>query len=186
MKQLSRLLMVFTIGVMFSCSSVRVVTDKDKTVDFTNYKTFTFLGWQNGSDALLNDFDKRRMRDAFAAEFDARNLKHVETGGDMQIALYIVLDQRSSITAYTDYYGTMGYNYRWNGGWGMGHSRTSYTENEYVQGTLVMDVFDGGNKDQIWQAVATATVSENPSRRERTIPNRVRSIMREFPIEPVE
>jgi hypothetical protein len=184
MKTLKRLVPFIALVVGTSCSTVKVVTDHDKNADFTKYQTYSFLGWQDGTDALLNEFDKKRLRDAFKAEFDARGLKYVETGGDMDISLYIVLNQKTSISAYTDYYGSLGYGYYRYGGWGMGHARTTYTEYEYTEGTLVMDVFDSGTKNQIWQAVATGTVEENPARRDKTIPKSVNALMSKFPVVP--
>lgn len=75
-----RLFPLIALVLAVSCSSVKVVTDRDKSVDFTKYKTYSFLGWQDGSDALLNEFDQKRIRDAFKAEFDARGLEYVEDG----------------------------------------------------------------------------------------------------------
>ena len=161
----------------------KVNTDYDKKADFTVYKTVSFLGWQD--DVTLNDFDKKRFTDAFREEFDKRNLTLVESGGDMAIALYIVVEQKTSTTAYTNYYGGgagRGYRRGGRGGWGGGYSSTSYSESDYLEGTLVMDVFDGESKEQIWQAVATKTVNEKPEKREKSIPKGVTKIMKKFPI----
>jgi hypothetical protein len=162
----------------------KVNTDYDKKADFTAYKTVSFLGWQD--DVTLNDFDKKRFSDAFREEFKNRNLTLVESGGDMAVVLYVVAEQKTSTTAYTNYYGGgAGRGYRRGGrggGWGGGHSSTNYSESDYVQGTLVMDVFDGESKEQVWQAVATGTVNEKPEKREKSIPKGVKKIMKKFPI----
>ena len=78
----------------------KVTTDFDKTIDFSQYKTYQFLGWQNDSDKILNDLDKRRLRDAFIAELDAREMVQSETG-DMAISLFIVVNQKTTTTAYS-------------------------------------------------------------------------------------
>lgn len=185
MKKLARLFSIIILLMAVSCSSVKVVTDMDRSTDFSKYTTYSFLGWQDDSDALLNEFDKKRLRDAFKAEFDSRGLRYVEEGGDMDISLFIVMDQKTSLTAYTDYYGAGGYGYRRYGGWGMGHATTTYRESDYTVGTLVIDVFDSGTKNQIWQAVATANVDEVPARRDRSIPKKVNALLNEFPLEPM-
>ena len=174
-------------GIIFSCSSIKVTTDSGKSTDFSQYKTFSFLGWQNDSDEILNEFDRKRMRDAFKAEFQKRNMKFVECGGDMAVSLFLVVSQEKSVTAYTNYYGGGGYGrYRRYGyGWG-GSSTTSYSENDYLKGTLVMDVFDETSGDQIWQGVAVKTVEEKPEKREKSIPKTISALMKKFPIEPVE
>lgn len=177
--------MMAFVMAMASCSPIKVVVDMDKTADFSQYQTYSFLGWQNESDKILNEFDKKRIRDAFISEFDRRGLKPVQENGDMQISLFIVVDQKSSVSAYTDYYGgRYGGYHRYRGGWGYGYASTSYTEHDYLEGTLVMDVFDGKTKDQVWQAIATKTVNENPEKREKSIPVNIQALMRKFPVQP--
>jgi hypothetical protein len=97
-----------------------------------------------------------------------------------------VVDQKTSTTAYTNYYGGAGYGYRRGGwGWGSGHTTTTYSESDYLQGTLIMDVFDNESKELIWQGVATGTVKEKPEKREKSIPKTVGKLMKKFPIEPL-
>ena len=172
-------------AMISSCSSVKVVADMDKTVDFSKYETYSFLGWQDDSDKIMNDFDKKRIHDAFISEFEARGMKLVPENGDVDITLFIVVDQKTSTTAYTNYYGSGygGYN-RYRGGWGYGSATTTYSESDYLEGTLVMDVFDGESKDQVWQGIATSTVTENPDKREKAIPAKVSALMKKFPVQP--
>ena len=54
--------------VLTSCASVSVVTDQNKSTDFSKYKTYSFLGWQNNSDQALSVEDKGYLRDAFTKE----------------------------------------------------------------------------------------------------------------------
>jgi hypothetical protein len=185
MKVLKILVLTLFFGILASCSPVKVVTDMDQTVDFSKYSTYSFLGWQANSDEILNDFDRKRIRDAFVKEFEARGMKYAEEGGDMDVSLFIVVDQKTTTTAYTNYYGgRYGGYYRYRGGWGYGHATTTYSESDYMQGTLVMDVFDGQSKKQVWQGVATSTVSENPDKREKTIPAKIGALMDKFPVPP--
>lgn len=119
MKTLRISFFVTLVATITSCSTVKVVTDLDKTHDFSNYKTYNFLGWQADSDKILNDMDRKRLRDAFKSEFKVRGLELVQENGDMAVSLYIVVDQKTSTTAYTSYYGGGGYGYgRYRGGWG--------------------------------------------------------------------
>ena len=103
----------------------------------------------------------------------------------MEVSLYMVLDQKTSVTSYTDYHGSHGYGFRRYGGWGTGHATTSYNEYDYTQGTMVLDVFDSGSKELVWQAIASGTVEEKPSRRDKTIPRSINLLMSKFPIEPM-
>jgi hypothetical protein len=185
MKKITLITLLICLTVIFSYAQ-KVTVDFDKTVDMSNYKTFTFLGWQDESDRILNDFDKERLHDAFIAEFKKRNITQVEEGADMDISLYIVITKETSRSAYTTYMGGgLGRGYR-GGGWGGGYSSTNYTENDYLAGTMVIDVYDPETKNLIWEAVATDTVSEKPQKREKGIPKAVSKLMKKFPVEPVK
>lgn len=184
MKIVKSLLLIVIVAALASCSSVKVVTDVDKTVDFTQYTTYSFLGWQDDSDKIMNELDRNRVHAAFKSEFDARGMKLVESDGDMDVILFFVVDQKTTVTAYNNYYGGGGYGayHRYGGGWGYGSSTTTYSENDYLEGTLVMDVFDGKSKDQIWQGIAKSTITENPAKRETKIPKKINALMYKFPI----
>lgn len=177
-----------TLMIVVFASSVmaqKVVTDSDQTYDFSGKKTIQFLGWQNDSDKIMNDLDKERMRTALHDEFQARGMSKVESGAELAVSLFIVVDQKTSTSAYTSYYGGTGYGYRGRGGyWGGGHASTTYTESDYLEGTLVMDVFDGASKELVWQGVMTGTVKEKPEKRAKSIPKSVRKLMKKFPVQP--
>ena len=186
------LLSIFFLG---ACSSITVTSDYDKEVDFSKYKTFEYYGWEEESDKILNRFDKERIEAAFGEEFRKRGLKFVEGNGDMVVSLFIVAEKKTSTTAYTNHYGAGGYGYGgggWYGGYGggygmgMGTSTTTYSENDYLVGTLVVDVFDKAEKKMIWQSVGQKTVDDNPNTREKNSAKVAAAIMKPFPIEPIK
>jgi len=181
MKKIVTILMVLSVGLI---QAQKVSGDYDKSIDFTTYKTYSFIGWQDDSDKIMNDFDKERLREAIEAEMEAKGLKRLDSGGDMLVSLFIVIDKKTSLTAYSNYYGNMGYGYRRGGmGWGNGYSTTSYSENEYLKGTLVFDMFDSQSEELIWQGVATGTINSKPQKREKSIPKAIHKLMKKYPIE---
>lgn len=193
MKNISLLLLVSLF--ISSCSSLVVTSDKDSSVDFTKYKTFSYYGWSKGSDKLLNDLNKQRVEDAFAKEFRKRGFTFVEEGGDAIVSLFVVIDQKTSVTAYTDHYGgayggmyggAWGYGYGRPYGYGMGQSTTTYHEDDYTSGTLICDILDATEKKLVWQGLASAVVDDNPRKREYRIKEAVKKMMREYPIKPVK
>jgi len=160
-----------------------VTSDYDKNADFSQYRTYHFAGWQNESDQILNDFDKKRITDAIISEFANRNMELVESDGDAAITLFIVVEDKKSTTAYTNYVGGMGYRgVGW--GYGMGSASTSYTENDYRVGTLVIDMYDEESKQLAWQGVIQTTVQEKPKKREKTIPKNIKKLMKGYPVQP--
>jgi len=179
--------------IMFGCSSVTVQSDYDKSADFTKYKTFEFLGWAEESNKILNRFDQERIENAFGAEFNKRGFTGVESGGDIAVSLFLVVDKKTSVTAYTNHMNTGGWGYGagwgWYGGYGgvgMGTSTTNYSENDYLEGTLVLDVYDTKTKKMIWQSVGQKTIDENPKNAERNVAYVAEKMMKPFPVEPVK
>lgn len=192
MKNSLKLSFVFALIVLFLSSAFSQVTaDSDKSVDFSKYKSFSFAGWQNDSDKLVNDIDKKRLRDAFESEFSSRGLNIVTDNADAVVTLYLVVDNKTSVTAYTDYTGGLGYGVRagWGmgvGGVGMGTATTTYNEDDYQVGTLVVSIYDASTKNMIWQGTSQSTVQEKASKREKTIPKKVAKLMKKYPVEPVK
>ena len=168
----------------------KVTANFDGDADFSKYKTVAFIGWQDGSETIVNDIDKKRLYAAIESEFKLRDLAFVDSGGDIALSLYIVIDQKTSTTAYTNYYGGMGYGgygrTRYGGmGWGGGASTTTYHESDYLVGTVVFDVYDESTQKLVWQGVSTGTLKD-PKKREKSIPKGVAKLMKKFPVKPVK
>jgi len=182
---------------MSACSSIQVTSDYDKTVDFSRYKTFMYYGWTEESDKILSEFDRDRIESAFATEFSRRGWSLTKEDGDAVVSLFIVVDQKTSYTSYTDHYGggmyggmygpRYGYG-GYGGGYGYGmpsSSTTRTTQNDYLEGTLIVDVFDVKEKKHIWQGIGKKTLSESNSNREGRIKEAVAAIMKQFPVKPL-
>ena len=171
-----------------ACSGLRVYSDIDRTVDFSQYNTLEFHGWSDNSDQIMNRFDRERIEMAFGNEFRSRGTEVVEQGeGDLIVALYIVTEQNVDRSATTYHHGGYGryYGYGPGYGWGGGHSTTHINAYEYTTGTLVVSVFDAQRQELIWEGIGTGTVDENPQNRERHIPRAVARIMQEYPVAPI-
>jgi len=191
MKKLLLLSALAVVMIISSCSSLTVTSDYDKSVDFTQYKTYSYYGWADNSDRILTPFDKERIEKAFADEFNKRGLTFQKEGGDLTVALYIVTEQKQQTTAtttgvggmYGGYGGYRGYGPGW--GWGGGMSTTSYNTYDYTVGTLVCDVFDTKEKKLVWEGIGQGTVDDNPQSREDGIPKAVAKIMAQYPVQVV-
>jgi len=189
MKNLLKKLSLFLIVIITSYSYSQINSDFDKNTDFTKYKTVSFGGWEKESDKVLNGFDKKRITDALTNEFSSRGIKLVETNGDATITLYLVIQTKTNITAYTNFNGGLGYTGRWGYGrgyGGMGSANTSYSENDYKVGTLVIDMYDTADKKLIWQGDITTDVQEKAEKREKTIPKNISKLMKKFPVKPTK
>ena len=176
-----------------SCSSLKVYSDVDPTVDFTKYKSLEYYGWAEESDNLLTQLDKDRIETAFGEEFKKRGIEVVESGGDMIVTLFIVVEQKKGATAHTTsmggayggYYGGY-YGYGPGYGWGGGNTTTTFEEYDYVVGTLIISVYDAEKDELIWEAVGKKEVDENPKKREKNVPKTVAKIMEKYPVKPLK
>jgi len=180
--------------IMNGCSSLKITSDVDNSVDFGQIKTFEYYGWAEDSDKLLTTLDKERIEKAFGDEFNKRGLTYVESGGDAIVALYIVAEQKTQTTATTTgvggtyggygYGGYYGYGPGW--GWGGGMSTTTYRDYDYTVGTLVISMFNPKTENLIWTSVGTKTVGENPQSRASRIPKVIAAIMKKYPVKPMK
>jgi hypothetical protein len=170
--------------LLAACSGIKVATDENKSTDFSKYKTYSFLGWQNGSEKLLEESDKKAMYDAFDKEFQKRDMTFVKGGGDMAVSLFLVLSDELSVSGYSSHYGAGGYGRYSTYGYGYygGTSTGSFAKKKTEKGTLIMDCFDEKSGEQIWQGIATATIKEDPAKRKGSIPSRINALMMKFPV----
>ena len=111
MKNLFKLLMLFTIGIAFvGCSSLRTVSDVDKDVNLSVYKTYNF--YDKGLEKIrLNNLDKRRLMAAVEAEMNVKGFTKADKP-DMLVNLVVVARERADIYD-SGFYGGLGW------GWGM-------------------------------------------------------------------
>ena len=191
-------LMMFSFS---SCSGTKVLSDKDPNVNFENIKTYQFVGWSDDSDQLLNRFDRERIEQSFLREGTERGLTKVNSDPDVLVALFVVGEVRTQKTANTTTTGMgmggMGMGgmrmggmrhpgWGWGGGMNMAQSHTVINETNFIEGTLMIEMFDPIEKKLIWQAIGKQTVSEDPQKRAKDIPKKVEMIMRAYPVKKVK
>jgi len=182
--------LIILLAYFFVCNTSfgQVRADYDKEVDFKKYETYMFRGWEKNSDQQLTEFDKERIIDAFKNELVARGFKRDTENPDVGITLYIVVDERTSRTAYTNYNGGYGYGRSW--GWGPGAvggtSTTTYSERDYRVGTIVIDFYDEETKELVFQGVLQTEVQEKAKKREKTIPKNIARLMGKYPVKKMK
>ena len=182
---MKNLLILLSLVVMVFSSYSQVKSDYDKNTDFKSLTTYRMVGWEKNSDQALTSFDKERIVNALNTELSERGITKVSANADIDITLFIVVQKKTSTTAYTTFNG--GYGYRGRFGWGyggMGSANTTYSENDYLEGTFVVDMYSGGSKNLIWQGVITDAVKEKPEKREKSIPKKINKLMKSYPVKP--
>lgn len=174
MKKLSLFLPVLV--VLSACSSVRVSSDFDREADFASYKKYSFT--KEAQELPVNDINRKRVLDAISNELAAKGFTTSDQP-DVWIDLKVKAEQKETAsTTSTPYYGR-GYGYRWGGGF----STTEINIDQYVEGTLFVDMIDAAKKQLVWQGRAVGTLDQDASAetRENNINAAVKQIFTKYP-----
>jgi Domain of unknown function (DUF4136) len=149
----------------------QVKTDFDQRAHFSQYKTYS---WQEIKPE--NSLWDARIKDAVDAQLSAKGWTQVDSGGDVAIvAIKTTQTQRSLQTFYDGFGG----GWRWRGFGGMGEATT--TEEDYKEGTLVVDMYDGKTKQLIWRGSAEGALSNNADKNEKNLDKGVAKMFKKFP-----
>ena len=164
------LLFLFALGTAFA---QQVKTDFDHQANFTQYKTYS---WQEVKTA--DPLWESRIKSAVDAQLVLKGWTRLDIGGDVSIvAIGTTQTQRTLQTFYDGFGG----GWRWRGFGGMGEATT--TEQDYKEGTLVLDIYDAKTKQLIWRGSAQDTVSNNAHKNEKNLEKGVEKMFKKFPPE---
>lgn len=171
--------------VLFATSCVsdfKVSSDYDKSTDFTKYKTFTMLPWDNDVSTPVQDGTKRKILNAAKNEMIKRGYTYVEKGGDLAVGLSVLVEEKveyrsDGSVSYGVGYGGYGY-----GGFGVGYSTpTTYRSYYYNEGTIIVDVFDERQKMLVWQGYGFDRLKDNPHKNQEKIDMYMKYIFKKYP-----
>jgi len=183
MKTIKLLSLLFITAIAASCSSVRVASDYDESVNFTQYKTYGFL--KDGVDkAEISDLDKKRILKAVDAEMQRRGFTKSEKP-DMLVNIFTRAAKDVNVNNYggygmgMGYYGGWGPGWGWGGPWGWGGNYTSVST--VTEGTLYIDLIDASKKELVWQGVGSGVLTQNRDKKQERINEFVEKIIAEFP-----
>ena len=178
MKYLLFIVMVISIT---SCSSVKVAYDYDKQADFTKYKTYAFT--ENVAKLGVDELNRGRLVSAVEAELAAKGFTKSDNP-DVLIDMFVTAKKRTEAVANTSGAGGMyGGGYYGRYGYGGGFSTTTVSYNDYVDGTLLINMVDKSTEKIAWQGRGTKTIDEDASasKREQNINYAVKQIFTNYP-----
>lgn len=170
------LLSVLALSVFGACSSIKVTSDFDRDANFASYKTYALTPEAN--QLQISDINRKRLIDAVTNELALKGFT-VSDQPDVLIDLKITAQQKETATATnTGGYGA-GYGYRWGGGF----STTTINVEQYVEGTLFIDMIDNAKKQLVWQGRGVGTLDPDASaeKREKNINYGVKQIFMKYP-----
>lgn len=182
-----------------ACSSNPPIIDYDRSVDFSGYRTFAFISdhpmlrapdSQPGSPLL----EGRLMR-ATETVLTGKGFTRIDDPESADFAVGFTVGARDKIKVnsypepYQPYYGGWGWGARYYGGYGgigVGASMgTSTSVQQYVEGTLAIDLYDVAGHKPFWHGVASGRITDEMRRNpDESVNNAVREILAEFPPTP--
>ena len=166
------------IGLMLTLSAVHlqaaVAVQVAKTVDFTQFKTFA---WRQGTPAA-NPATEKIIREAIQKQLLAKGLTRVDSDADLLVSTHA--RQASELREDVD---ILGVQQHWPGDSESG-GVSGDSLREIDVGTLVVDMFDGNTRLNIWRGTATRTLAESPKTAQKQIDKSVRKMFESFPTEP--
>jgi hypothetical protein len=162
---------LFFLVMLGTALTQQIKTDFDHQANFSQYKTYS---WQEIKPP--NSLWDARIKSAVDAQLAAKGWTQVGNGGD--VAIVAIATTRTEKTLQTFYDG-MGGGWRWRGFGGMGEATT--TEQDYKEGTLLIDMYDAKSKQLIWRGSAEDTLSNNAEKNEKNLNKGVEKMFKKFP-----
>lgn len=167
----------FLAAVIAACSSIKASYDYDKQADFSNYKTYAY---SEGTLKLpVQELNRNRVLEAIDHEMSARGFSKSDNP-DVLLDLHVKTEQKRDATATTTGAGM----YRpWAYGYGGGFTTTQIDVNDYIEGTLFINMVDKASDKLVWQGRGTKVIDEDASaeKREANINKGIASIFENYP-----
>lgn len=160
--------------LLAGCTSVKVTYDFDSTADFSKYKTYAFT--EDAKNFPIQELDRTRVLSAIDKQMTVKGFTKSDSP-DVVIDLQVKLEQKQTATATNTggYYGA--YRYGWGGG------TTHVNVENYVDGTLFVNMIDKSTEKLVWQGRGTKTLEDHPSpeKKEQNINYAVQQIFMKYP-----
>jgi Domain of unknown function (DUF4136) len=175
MKPISRTAVctVLFLAALGTAFAQQVKTDFDHQANFSRYKTYS---WQEIKPA--NSLWDARIKNAVDAQLTAKGWTQVASGGDVAVVAIKTSQTQRSLQTFYDGFGG-GWGWRRFGGGGFGEATT--TEQDYKEGTLVIDLYDAKTKQLIWRGSAEDMVSNKAEKNEKNLEKGVAKMFKKFP-----
>jgi hypothetical protein len=164
--------------IVNSCDSFKVVTDYDKKVDFTKYKTFAIDTFKQSES--VSQLNQQRILNAVKSTMISKGYTE-SSNPDLLIHISAILKDRTYVSE-SNYYGYGGFYrpYVWGGSGVTGY--TTYDVYNYKDGSLVIDIADASNKNLIWESIGNKEIDGPIKNLDQAIPMAITKIMESFPV----
>jgi hypothetical protein len=172
------LLLALPAILMFSCKpTLKVSTDYDRTVNFSQYRTFSL--YYLVTNRNVSELNEGRIWNSLRAEMIKKGYQENDKNPDMVVNAISVVKNRKTVSANSNVYGYGG-PYRPYRSWG-GSGTTTFQSSNYKEGTLLIEVVDAQTNRLVWQGTGNAEFEKQPKNPDLAISNAVNKILSSFP-----
>ena len=181
MKKLFFVLLLVSIVISQSCSDLKITADYDKSADFSKFKTFNIIRYQEGAVAStsLSMMTVSLLEEAIIEELMNRGYT-LSDDPDIEVYYFVkTKDKTEYKTTSTSVggYGGNPYYYGYHGGYGYYNSYTQAVD--YTEGSLIIELVNNEVDQLLWQGVAVKSLDETSSS-QRSISQIVNGIFRSY------
>jgi hypothetical protein len=160
--------LVFVVALIATPAMAQKVNiDYAHDYDFDSIETFQYVDTME-SNVKGNEIMAKRVEDMIIKEFKEGGLTQVEENPDVYVTYHFTTEERTSYT--TTNFGYGGFHGGWYG-WGGGMGSSTTTQQNYTDGTLIIDAYDGAEKKMIWRGTGTVTVKAKPEKQVKQVEN---------------
>ena len=165
--------------VLAACATgPKITADYDRGANFSAYRTFGFFETLGTDAAGYESLITQTLKSATRREMESRGYTYVETGADLSINFNAKLAQQTRVTSYPAAPMYYGYRSGYYGGWGGYNTHVQ----QYVEGTLNIDIVDTMRKQLVWEGVAVGRVTDKQrEQRQAAINSAVAEIFAKYP-----
>ncbi len=188
MRKFIELTVLLAIGIIASCSGIRVSQDYDISTNFFNYNTFALSPEpprSSGNYLMDSPLIDQRIRQAIENTLVSKGYRKVaDTGPDFKISYQMIVSTRIETDVVPGYmWGGYPYRYRryyypyWDG-----FAYETYVT-QYDEGTLVIDFIDSQTQKLFWRGVGSRRILQQstPERVSEWINQIVMEVLAQYP-----
>ena len=164
----TRIASVLALVLMGAVAYAQTVnTNFDPSAPFAMYRTYTWTSGTPAPDPFIQD----RILVAVTEQLVAKGMTQTAVAPNLVVATHVVTHEQKKIVA-------PGFGF---GPWGWGWGGPGAMIDTYLQGTLIVDLYDAKTRKMVWRGVATDTVSDNTSKNTEHIDKAVGKMFETYP-----
>jgi hypothetical protein len=171
---------LMVLWLLTGCSSMKIATAFSETADFSKFRTFQYKETDT-TIADINPMAHQWIIDAIRREMIANNFAEVDSDPDVYVSYYGKVNEELVMrtTQVGHAAGSGSYRLRSPLSDDITHSVTTATT--YRRGTLVIDIWEAGQKELVWRGTVSDSLSENPDQNAERINRGITNVFEKYP-----